>query len=285
MAMFRIYLVGVFACLTGYTLVVGGDHGWNLLPIFFSNIAEMTWSGQFNLDFMTFLGLSGIWVAWRHQFTGRAIALGLVAFFGGMSVIVELAARLQIDDIAGREMRPLLDHAGAAEHFGHRILAGVGERRGVPLAEIVDGRPARVDLGGEGAQLSLEQLRFLRQVRRLAERRAVPRVALRDVGLGDGVDEKMYEHEVGLKQPNPFGLFDMHGNVGEWCFDPLKPPTFVVRGGAFVAAAIAGTTYMKVAVEQVKPAIVGFIMPLTFIWAPVVLLKPKFLRRVHLMHR
>jgi hypothetical protein len=84
MAMFRIYLVGVFACLTGYTLVVGGDHGWNLLPIFFSNIAEMTWSGQFNLDFMTFLGLSGIWVAWRHQFTGRAIALGLVAFFGGM---------------------------------------------------------------------------------------------------------------------------------------------------------------------------------------------------------
>jgi hypothetical protein len=84
MAAFRAYLVVVLACLTGYTLVVGFNHGWNLLPIFFSNLADMTWSGQFNFDFMTFLGLSGIWVAWRHRFTGTAIALGIVAFFGGM---------------------------------------------------------------------------------------------------------------------------------------------------------------------------------------------------------
>ena len=84
MTMLRVYLAVVLACLAGYTLVVGANHGWNLLPVFFSNIAGMTWSGQFNLDFMTFLGLSGIWVAWRHQFTGSAIALGVIAFFGGM---------------------------------------------------------------------------------------------------------------------------------------------------------------------------------------------------------
>ena len=84
MAMFRAYLVVILACLTGYTLVVGINHGWNLLPIFCSNIAEMSWSGQFNVDFMSFLGLSGIWVAWRHQFSGGAIALGVAAFFGGM---------------------------------------------------------------------------------------------------------------------------------------------------------------------------------------------------------
>ena len=82
--MFRMCLVVVLACLAGYTLVVGANHGWNLLPIFFSNITEMSWSGQFNVDFMTFLGLSGIWVAWRHQFSSSAIALGVVAFFGGM---------------------------------------------------------------------------------------------------------------------------------------------------------------------------------------------------------
>lgn len=84
MAMFRTYLVVVLVCLTGYTLLVGINQGWNLLPVFFSSIAEMSWSGQFNVDFLTFLGLSGIWVAWRHQFSGGAIALGVVAFFGGM---------------------------------------------------------------------------------------------------------------------------------------------------------------------------------------------------------
>ena len=84
MTLFRAYLILALFGLGSYTLVVGANHGWNLLPIFFSHIAEMNWSGQFNLDFMTFLGLFGIWVAWRHHFSGGGIALGVVALLGGM---------------------------------------------------------------------------------------------------------------------------------------------------------------------------------------------------------
>jgi hypothetical protein len=84
---FRALLVAMFGVLLAYTAVVISNHGWNLLSIFFGDMAAMTWPGQFNLDFMFMLVLSGLWVAWRHRFSGAGLALAVVAAFGGASFL------------------------------------------------------------------------------------------------------------------------------------------------------------------------------------------------------
>jgi hypothetical protein len=50
--------VVIFLAISGYTVIVINNHGIGLLPVFFGDMAEMGWPGQFNLDFMCFLALS-----------------------------------------------------------------------------------------------------------------------------------------------------------------------------------------------------------------------------------
>lgn len=66
MTLFRLFLGLCLVAITLYTAVTVSQHGFDLLPVFFGDMAKMGWPGQFNLDFMCLLALSAIWVAWRH---------------------------------------------------------------------------------------------------------------------------------------------------------------------------------------------------------------------------
>lgn len=54
-------------------------------------------------------------------------------------------------------------------------------------------------------------------------------------------------HKVGLKKPNPWGLFDMHGNVCEWVLDEHDPGFYAKCVGGVKAPYLAPTKeYMRV---------------------------------------
>ena len=81
---FRAYLVIAVVTISAYTIIVGMNHGWNLVPTAISDLAAMDWRGQFDLDFLFLLSLAGIWIAWRTGFSPAGCALGLFIFAGGM---------------------------------------------------------------------------------------------------------------------------------------------------------------------------------------------------------
>lgn len=83
MAALRLFCLVTFAVIAVYTVVVIAEHGPNLFPVFFGDMALMGWPGQFNLDFMFMLAFSALWTAWRNEFSGPGLGLAILAFFLG----------------------------------------------------------------------------------------------------------------------------------------------------------------------------------------------------------
>ena len=58
--------------------------GPNLFQFFTENILEMNWNGQFNVDFICYLTLSGFWIMWRSKFTLTSVFIGSLAMVLGI---------------------------------------------------------------------------------------------------------------------------------------------------------------------------------------------------------
>lgn len=83
MTLFRLLLAVLLIFMAIYTGITISEHGWNFLPVYFSDVADFGWRGQFDVDFSCFLALSAVWLMWRHHFSAAGIVLGLSVFVGG----------------------------------------------------------------------------------------------------------------------------------------------------------------------------------------------------------
>jgi hypothetical protein len=84
--LFRLFLFIIFSIILYYTISVASRYGMNIFPIFFGDIVSVIWTGQFHLDFICYLMLSGIWVAWRHRYSPFGIMMGALCSIGGILV-------------------------------------------------------------------------------------------------------------------------------------------------------------------------------------------------------
>lgn len=81
--MLKILLIIQTIGLLIYTFLAFQTEGADLFSIFLNHIKSLTWAGQFNLDFLCYLTLSGLWIMWINKFKPISIALGITAMILG----------------------------------------------------------------------------------------------------------------------------------------------------------------------------------------------------------
>jgi hypothetical protein len=73
--------IGIYS---GIQLISFSKARSRLFQFFIGNIVAMNWSGQFNVDFICYLMLSGFWIMWRSKFSIGSVILGFAAMILGI---------------------------------------------------------------------------------------------------------------------------------------------------------------------------------------------------------
>ena len=81
---FRLIVATLGVSVLLYTMAILPEHGLAFVPVFVTDLAGLSWRGQFNLDFACYLVLSALWVAWRGGFSRAALGLAAVASVAGI---------------------------------------------------------------------------------------------------------------------------------------------------------------------------------------------------------
>jgi hypothetical protein len=84
--LFKLLLAIQAIALLVYSYFAFNNEGANLMQIFFSNVMALSWNGQFNLDFLCYLTLSGLWIMWRNRFSTSSVFMGILAMIMGIIV-------------------------------------------------------------------------------------------------------------------------------------------------------------------------------------------------------
>jgi len=69
-----------------YTVYTFKNEGWSLFQVITESFSSFNWQGQFNLDFSSYLTLSGLWIIWRNQFSLSSIIFAIIAMMIGIMI-------------------------------------------------------------------------------------------------------------------------------------------------------------------------------------------------------
>ncbi|MEL6111151.1 MAG: hypothetical protein AAFU85_34520 [Planctomycetota bacterium] len=85
MTTLRLFLLAAAILIYAMTAIASVRHGVNWPAVAIQDLMALDWRSQFDTDFLTYLFLGALWIAWRQGFSTRGYVFAFLSIFlGGM---------------------------------------------------------------------------------------------------------------------------------------------------------------------------------------------------------